>query len=155
MQESLFISEPFKGQEGQVYHSRVQSFITEADKQLLQIEEAEYTRWYCFKEILYEQYLWDMRCWDKPKYLYTRDEIKEHINKWIKDHDEGRWTNNCGHCLFCIRRLLDKYNVPLEEIADLIKRNNNIKYYNQVGTWNYGYEETLEDVGEVRGCPIN
>jgi hypothetical protein len=90
-----------------------------------------------------------MRCWHKPKYLYSREEIIEHINKWIKDHEEGNWTNNCGHCLFCIRRLLERKEATLEEIADLVKRNNNIKYYNEIGTWNNGFEEFLEETGET------
>jgi hypothetical protein len=141
MQESLFIPEPFMRQEGQVNRSFGQSFITEADIRNLQLEEAEYTRWYCIKEILCEQYLWDMRCWDKPKCQYTKEEIIEHIRKWINDHEEGNWTNNCGHCLFCIRRLLDRKEATMEEIADLVKRNNNIKYYNQIKTWNNGFEE--------------
>jgi len=119
MQESLFISEPMANQVR----------FPEIDKRWKTIEEADYTRWYCVREVLYEQYLWDMRCWHKPKYLYSREEIIEHINKWIKDHEEGNWTNNCGHCLFCIRRLLERKEATLEEIADLVKRNNNIKYY--------------------------
>jgi hypothetical protein len=141
MQKSLFLSEPFIRQEKQVNLSFSQGFITEADRRNIQIEEAEYTRWYCIKEILCEQYLWDMRCWDKPKYQYSKEEIIEQIKKWIKDHEEGNWTSNCGHCVYCIRRLLDRKEATIEEIADLVKRNNNIKYYNQIKTWNNGFEE--------------
>jgi hypothetical protein len=141
MQESLFISEPFISFERPVYPSVGNSLFTEADRRNLLLEEAEYTRWYCVREVLCEQYLWDMRCWDKPKYLYSKEEIIEHINKWIKDHEEGNETNNCGHCLYCIRRLHNKYGLPMEEIADLVKKNNNLKYYNQIKTWNNGFEE--------------
>ncbi len=146
MQESLFISEP---KASEVNIPVVKSSFPEIDKRWKTIEEADYTRWYCVREVLYEQYLWDMRCWHKPKYLYSKEEIIEHIRKWIKDHDEGNWTNNCGHCLFCIRRLLERKEATLEEIADLIKRNNNIKYYNEIGTWNNGFEEFLEETGET------
>jgi hypothetical protein len=141
MQQSLFIPEPFMRQERQVNLSSIQIFPTEADRRNLQIEEAEYTRWYCIKEILCEQYLWDMRCWDKPKYQYTKEEIIIHIQKWIKDHEEGNWTNNCGHCLYCIRRLIDRQEATMEDIAGFVMRNNNIKYYNQIKTWNYGFEQ--------------
>jgi hypothetical protein len=153
MQESLFISETYKKPE--VYAYRDQGVFSESNIRLLQLQESEYTRWYCVREILTEQYLWDMRCWDKPKYQYSKEEIISHIQKWIKDHEEGNWTNNCGHCLYCIRRLLDKYDATIEEISDLVLRNNNIKYYNQIETWNNGYEETLEDIGEVSDCPVN
>jgi hypothetical protein len=141
MQESLFISEPFMRQEVKVNRSVGHSLFTEADKRNLQIEETEYTRWYCVREILCEQYLWDMRCWDKPKNLYSKEEIIEQIRKWIKDHEVGDWTNNCGHCVYCMRKLLDKKEATIEEIADLVKRNNNIKYYNQIKTWNNGFDE--------------
>jgi len=100
-----------------------------------------YSRWYCLREILYEQYLWDMRCWHKPKYQYTKEEIMEHIQSWIKDHEEGNWTYNCGHCLYCMRKLLETKGATLEEIAGYVMRNNNIKYYNQIGTWNNGFDE--------------
>jgi hypothetical protein len=141
MQESLFISEPYIRQEKQVNLSFSQGLITEANKRNIQIEEAEYTRWYCIKEIIREQYLWDMRCWDKPKDQYSKEEIIEQIEKWVKNHEEGNWTYNCGHCVYCMKRLLDKKEATLEDIAGLVMRNNNIKYYNQIKTWNYGFEQ--------------
>lgn len=141
MQEPLFISEPIIRQEEQAYYSVGQSLFTEANKRLLQIEETEYTRWYCVREILYEQYLWDMRCWNKPKYLYYKEEIIAHIQKWINDHEEGNWIHNCGHCVYCMKKLLERKEATIEEIAELVKRNNNIKYYNLINTWNEGFDE--------------
>ena len=138
MQQVLFVPEPIIRQEESFEYP---GLITGADVVNRQIEEAEYTRWYCIKEILCEQYLWDMRCWDKPKYLYTKEEIILQIRKWLKDHEEGNWTNNCGHCLYCIRRLVDRREATIEDIAGFVMRNNNIKYYNQIKTWNYGFEQ--------------
>jgi hypothetical protein len=105
----------------------------------------EQSRWYCIKEILYEQYLLDMRCWHKPKYQYSKDEVKVNILGWIKDHEEGKWTNNCGHCLFCIRKLLAKGWASLDEIAGFVLRNNNVKYSQEIGTWGNGFEENFEE----------
>lgn len=112
------------------------------------------TRWYCLREILYEQYLWDMRCWHKPKFQYSREEVMEHIKKWLRDHQEGNWTNNCGHCLYCIRKLLVTKSSTLEEIADHCLRNNFIKYSDQIGTWNNGFEETLEENEQTSDCSV-
>lgn len=116
--------------------------------------DSDNTRWYCLREILYEQYLWDMRCWHKPKFQYSREEVMEHIKKWLKDHTEGNWTNNCGHCLYCIRKLLITKSSTLEEIADYCLRNNFIKYSDQIGTWNNGFEETLEEIEQTSDCSV-
>jgi len=112
--------------------------------------ESSNTRWYCLREILYEQYLWDMRCWHKPKFQYSREEVMEHIKKWLKDHAEGNWTNNCGHCLYCIRKLLITKTSTLEEIADYCLRNNFIKYSDQIGTWNNGFD----DIEQTSDCSV-
>jgi len=109
----------------------------------------EQSRWYCIKEISYEQYLWDMRCWHKPKYKYSKDEVKVHILSWIKDHAEGKWTYNCGHCLYCIRKLLANGWATLDEIAGFVLRNNNVKYVQQIGTWGNGFNEDFEE--EIQG----
>lgn len=118
-----------------------EGLITSVDRQRLSLERSEYTKWYCIREILYEQYLWDMRCWQKPKYEYSKAEVMEQIKKWILDHQAGNWTNNCGHCLYCIRRLLATKQCSLEEIADYCLRNNFIKYHNQINTWTNGIDE--------------
>ena len=109
----------------------------------------EQSRWYCIREILYEQYLWDLRCWQKPKYQYSTDEVKAHILTWIKDHEAGNWTYNCGHCLYCIRKLLAKGWASLDEVAGFVLRNNTITYSNEVGTWNNGFEKDFEETEEA------
>ncbi len=110
---------------------------------------ADHSRGYCIKEILYEEYLWDMRCWHKRKYEYSKLEVCEHIRKWIKDHKEGNWTNNCGHCLYCIRKLLyNKWATP-EEIASYVLKNNNIKYPNEINTWGNGIDEFSDQAEQV------
>lgn len=116
--------------------------------------DSDNTRWYCLREILYEQYLWDMRCWHKPKFQYSREEVMEHIKKWLRDHQEGNWTNNCGHCLYCIRKLLITKSSTLEEIADYCLRNNLIKYSDQIGTWNNGFEESPEEIEQTSDCSV-
>ena len=121
------------------------SSFTAVDERRKTTEESGYDRWYCIREILYEQYLWDMRCWHKPKYAYSRPEVVEHIKQWLADHEAGKWTNNCGHCLYCIRRLLTNGWASLEEIAGFVLRNNNIKYTNEIGTWGTGFDELLEE----------
>lgn len=115
--------------------------FTKVDEERLKYSRSKYNKWYCIREILCEQYLWDMRCWHKPKYLYSKEEIISHIQKWLKDHEEGNWTYNCGHCVYCMRKLLDSKEATIEEIAELVRRNNNIKYYKQIGTWNNGFDE--------------
>jgi len=128
MQQVLFVSEPYIRQE-------------RADRYNRQLEESQHTKWYCIRQIIEEEFLWDMRCWEKPKYQYTSEEIQAKILQWIKDHEEGNWTNNCGHCLYCLRKLLYSRALNLKEIAELVWRNNKIKYYNQFNTWNNGIEE--------------
>jgi len=108
----------------------------------------EQSRWYCIKEISYEQYLWDMRCWHKPKYKYSKDEVKVHILSWIKDHAEGKWTYNCGHCLYCIRKLFAKGWASLDEIASFVLRNNYVKYVQEIGTWGNGFDKDFEQETE-------
>lgn len=123
--------------------------FTAVDRQRLSIERSEYIKWYCIREIIYEQYLWDMRCWHKPKYQYTKAEVMEQIKKWICDHREGNWTNNCGHCLYCIRKLLYERACSLEEIAEYCLRNNFIKYSDQINTWNNGIDESPDELNRL------
>ena len=151
MQESLFpsfIQTAYNTKPGE-------TLFTDIDKQRLAIEGSEYSKWYCVREILYEQYLWDMRCWQKPKYEYSKAEVIEQIKKWILDHQAGNWTNNCGHCLYCIRKLLHERACTLEEIAGYCLRNNFIKYPNQINTWNNGFDEPEEDNKQTSDCLIS
>lgn len=126
--------------------------FTAVDRQRLAIERADYSKWYCVREIIYEQYLWDMRCWSKPKYQYSKAEVMEQIAKWVRDHEVGNWTNNCGHCLYCIRKLLGTKSATLEDIADYCLKNNFIKYSDQIGAWNNGFEASLEDIKQTGDC---
>ncbi len=70
-----------------------------------------------------------MRFWKlkKLKKDFTIQEIRNQINNWIKDEKESSWSNNCGHCLYCIELLLDLEWATLKEIAQAVKLNNNIK----------------------------
>jgi hypothetical protein len=116
------------------------TLFTAIDQRRKSLEESEYSRSYCIREILYSEYLWDMRCWHKPKFAYSKQEVFNHIIQWVNDHKAGNWTNNCGHCLYCIRKLLTMKWATPDEIATLILKNNNIKYYNDIGTWNNGFD---------------
>lgn len=107
-------------------------------------EDSHVTKWYCIKTILCEQYLWDMRCWDKPKYQYTKLEIMNHIYKWIIDHKAGNWSFNCGHCVYCMRKLLAMKWATLEEVTSLVIRNNYITYPDEINTFNTDSEEEGE-----------
>lgn len=104
-------------------------------------EESLYDKWHCIRTILGEQYLWDMRCWDKPKWQYTKDEIKEQIIRWVRAHNSVEWLDNCGHCVYCMRKLLVKNWMALDDVASLVWRNNYIKYPHDIGTWNNGFED--------------
>jgi len=108
-------------------------------------EESLETNWYCVQTILYEQYLWDMRFWDKPKHLYSKEEIMKHIYIWIINHKAGNWRFNCGHCVYCMRKILAKGWATLEEVSTLVMRNNYIKYPDEIGT----YDTDSEEEGEI------
>ena len=107
-------------------------------------EDSLVTKWHCIKTILCEQYLWDMRSWDKPKHQYTKLEIMRHIYTWIQDHNAYNWTYNCGHCVYCMRKLLAMKWATLEEVSSLVIRNNYITYPNEISTYNTGSEEEGE-----------
>ena len=99
------------------------------------LENEKYKRDYCFRQILNEEYLWDMRCWFKPREQYSRDEVKRQILKWVRDDANGKWTYNCGHCVYCIGKLLDNGLATIDEIVDLVLRNDRVKYADAIGTW--------------------
>jgi len=109
--------------------------FTALDERRKATEESEYPRWYCIKAILCEEYLWDMRCWFKPKEQYTKEEIKRQILKWIKDESNGKWNFNCGHSVYCIRRILNNQWATFNEVIDLVIRNNKVKYADSIGSW--------------------
>lgn len=125
------------------------SVVTALEVRKKALEKSQNEKWQCVKDILYEEYLWDMRCWQKPKYEYTKEETKEHIRTWISDHQQGRWTNNCGHCLYCIHKLLHMKWADWEEVIRLVMRNNNIKYQDQIGTWGLGFDEEPTETKQV------
>ena len=99
------------------------------------LDDEKYNRDYCFKQIMEEEYLWDMRCWFKPSHEYSKEEVKRQILKWILDDDNGKRTYNCGHCVFCMSKLLDNGLATIDEIMDLVLRNDKVKYADAIGTW--------------------
>ena len=101
----------------------------------VKIEQEQYSREYCIKQILNEEYLWDMRCWYKTKEQYSKDEVKRQILKWISDGENGKRYYNCGHCVYCITKLLKNNWSTIDEIADLVIKNDKIKYADEIGTW--------------------
>lgn len=105
-------------------------------------EDSLETKWYCVQTILGEQYLWDMRYWNKPKHLYTKQEIMKHIYNWIINHKAESWRFNCGHCVYCMRKLLQMKWSTFDEVTSLVMKNNYIKYPEEIGT--YGTDSTEE-----------
>jgi hypothetical protein len=114
-------------------------------------EESLYSRSYCLREILYEQYLWDMRCWHKPKYDYSHEEIKEHIRQWLANH----YPNNCGHCLYCIRKLLVMKWASLDEITRLVRRNPYVSNSLEIGSWDRKDNKEIMEAGRLSELPVS
>jgi len=83
--------------------------------------EVKYPKTYCISMIEKEGYLWDMRCWNKYK---DKAEVMERLDN-LRDL-------NCGHTVFCIKLLLNRYNVSKEEVCGVIMRNSNRKYKNRL-----------------------
>ena len=96
------------------------------------LEDERYNKDYCFRQILLEEWLWDMRCWFKPRAEYSRDEVKRQILKWARDGKNGKWTNNCGHCVFCMNRLLEKGLANIDQIVELVLINDKVKYADDI-----------------------
>ena len=128
MQQAIYSPKPF--------YSSPQAQFGHVDERRKAYEESFISKWHCVKTILCEQYLWDMRCWAKPKHEYSKAEIAVQIIKWVNDHREGNWSFNCGHCVYCMRKLLYKHWATLEEVTNLVIRNNNIQNPNEIGNWN-------------------
>ena len=99
------------------------------------LDDEKYNRDYCFRQNKEEEYLWDMRCWFKPRTEYYREEVKRQILKWLRDYENGKWTYNCGNCVYCIGKLLDNGLVTIDEIVDLVLRNYRVKYADDIGKW--------------------
>lgn len=144
MQQTTFAPDPIK------FITRTSNdLFTAVDERRNSLEESQNSRWHCIKSILYEQFLWDMRCWKKPRHLYTKPEVATHIQKWLKDDEEGNWTCNCTGCLYCIRKLLEMKWANLQEIADYAMRNTTVTYIHAIGTWGNGFgEEEDEEIPE-------
>src|ERR1035441_8746193 len=96
-----------------------QRVLFKIEEKPVDVDDDKYNRDYCFRQILSEEYLWDMRCWFKLKQEYSRDEVKREIQKWLIDKEHYKWTYNCGHCVFCMKRLLDNNWATIDEIVDL------------------------------------
>lgn len=130
MQQTLFGSIPV-----------TQNPVAIRTKSNRELDDEKYNAYYCKRQILTEEHLWDMRCWQKPKYQYSKQEVIDQIKKSYSDNKEGTWSFNCGHCFYCIERLLTNHWATLDEIVDLVWRNNNITYTDQIGTWGNGFDE--------------
>lgn len=132
MQEALFDLSPL---DNQPKETKYEPLFNEVDERRLQYEQSFHTRDYCIRYILTAITLWDLRCWKKHKREYSKSDVIEHLLQWLKDREEGLWTYNCGHCLYCIEKLLKDYHMPIEEIAELVLINGNVTYHNEIGTW--------------------
>lgn len=84
------------------------------------------------KAIKDEEFLWDMRTWEKPKSEYTIADVIKQIEKWLGSE---KWFCNCGHTLYCIKKLLEYGWATKEEIAKVILENDKVKYPDEIGTW--------------------
>ena len=122
-----------------------QSNLFQSSKEIIKSEKArklkeemknsEHSRASLCADIVNENYLWDMRCWQKLKAEYTIPEIIIQIKKWIDDDEKGIWSSNCGHTIYCIKKLLEYKWATLEEIAKLFLKNTNIEYSDEINTW--------------------
>lgn len=139
MQPSLFIREGFSDLDE--LPRSLEPMFSGVDIKRKTYAESTHTKDYCIRQILVEPRLWDLRCWKKHKQEYTKQEVAGHLMQWINDETDGLWTNNCGHCLYCIEKLLREYHLSIEEIAELAFINNNITYLNEIGNWNEGFAE--------------
>jgi hypothetical protein len=112
-----------------------QRVLFKIEEKPVDVDDEKYNRDYCFRQILTEEYLWDMRCWFKPKQEYSREEVKRQIMKWLKDDENGKRTYNCGHCVYCMNKLLERGLTTIDEIVNLVLRNDRVKYADAIGAW--------------------
>lgn len=88
-----------------------------------QSDKEKYTIDYCLNQIKNEEYLWDMRTWERYK------DVKE-VREWVLD--ENRSSKNCGHTAFCVDMLIRVHKVDPETVINAIMENNKIKYKNRL-----------------------
>jgi len=87
-----------------------------------------YDKEYCINQILKEEYLWDMRCWKKPRQKIDKQDVLDWINNDCN-------PNNCGHTRYCIQLLLANKWATKEEITKVALQNYKIKFPNEIGSW--------------------
>jgi len=73
-------------------------------------------------KVISEEYLWDMRCWDKYK-------DPEEIKQWIRNNFQ---PNNAGHAVYCLRELMKKFSYTIEDIIRLVLQNYHKCYENRL-----------------------
>lgn len=117
----------------------VTPMFSSADLARKRLEEGMYTREYCIRSVLTDEYLWDMRCWAKPKHEYTVDEVIVQLRQWLQDEEHGVWS--CNFNLYYIRRLYEMGWMSREDIASLVLRNPFVTYADEIGTWNKDFED--------------
>lgn len=100
-----------------------------------EIMDSEYGKDYFMKIIKDEEFLWDMRCWEKPKNEYNVAGVIKHIDKWIAGEKRGIRSHNCGHCIWCIEKLLKYRWATKREIAKVVLKNNKITHMDEIGQW--------------------
>lgn len=91
---------------------------------------------YCIKQITTEEYLWDLRFW---KANHNYGEVLQWLSSIIMDGPSDH--KNCGHTVDCIKLLIKNYRWNLENIAELIMRNNKV-----------GYQEKLAEAFRCSKC---
>lgn len=90
---------------------------------------------YCLRHILYDPFMWDMRCWRKPKEQYSKQEVVAHLKQWIRDQVQGRASCTCYVSVFCMRQLLEYKWATIDYIATVVLRNTCVTYKRSIGTW--------------------
>lgn len=87
-----------------------------------------YSEEYCIKQVLEEDYLWDLRCWHKD---HDIDEVKIYLQALLDNIEDWK---NCGHTIMCARHLLIDYGKSIDEVTELFMRNHHIQYRNELGS---------------------
>lgn len=73
------------------------------------------------QNIISDPWLWDMRCWDKYK-------DRQEVEQWLAN---GCEPNNCGHVVYCIRKLLAS-GVRKSAVINFIMQNPHKRYANRL-----------------------
>lgn len=74
-----------------------------------------------------EMYLFDMRCWNKPRKDITSDDLKSWIMK-------GCVPNNCGHLQWCINLALEYDLCTVDEMIQSMLKNKTVQHPDEVGS---------------------